>query len=244
MFYVRGRSNNKRPTFQLDLPILASYLSPDVVCNLWLMSVQASEQLHKVKLARFQVTFDYLLKLAAMTYEAKLLIAIVVGLDGGHPLFNVFAPVGESSDASSARLHCSVVRCCVEGPARAAAHARRRASVAGSAVLIREHSWFCGRAASSGLRFGSRRRGGRAARPRHPATRRVRRHATVERTPHRGAVECISILNVVVWQICIIIHSKNLLTDTAGRGDGSLGLGVGPPHGAERTGARTAGVRN
>ena len=159
MFYVRGRSNNKRPTFLLDLPILASYLSPDVVCNLWLMSVQASVQLHKVKLARFQVTFDYLLKLAAMTYQAKLLIAIVVGLDGGHPLFNVIAPVGESSDASSARLHCAVVRCCVEGPARAAAHARRRASVAGSAVLVRERSWFCGRAASSGLRFGSRRRG-------------------------------------------------------------------------------------
>ena len=173
VFYVRGRSNNKRPIFLLDLPILASYLSPDVVCNLWLMSVQASVQLHKVKLARFQVTFDYLLKLAAMTYQAKLLIAIVVGLDGGHQLFNVFAPVGESSDASSARLHCSVVRCCVEGPARAAAHARRRASVAGSAVLVRERSWFCGRAASSGLRFGSRRRGGRAARPRHP-TRRVR----------------------------------------------------------------------
>jgi len=40
VFNSRGRSNDKRPIPLLDLPIFASYLSPDVVCNLGLMPAQ------------------------------------------------------------------------------------------------------------------------------------------------------------------------------------------------------------
>ena len=75
--------------------------------------------------ARFQVTFGSTLRLEAMSDQAEVLVAVVVGLGGGHLLFNVFAPVGESMS--------------VEGPAqraRAAAHATRRATKAAAAGSV------------------------------------------------------------------------------------------------------------
>lgn len=50
-----------------------------------------------------QVTLGYVLMLIAMTYQAELFIAVIVGLALGHTLLNVAAPVSERSDA-----------CCVE----------------------------------------------------------------------------------------------------------------------------------
>ena len=46
-----------------------------------------------------QVTLGYFLMLAAMTYQAELFVAVMLGLGIGHLTFNVTAPVGDSVDA-------------------------------------------------------------------------------------------------------------------------------------------------
>jgi len=68
----------------------------------------------KATLFTTQVTLGYFLMLVAMTYQVELFIMVVLGLGAGHTLFNLTAPVGESTDA-----------CCVEDAKATAQHGGR-----------------------------------------------------------------------------------------------------------------------
>ena len=213
VFNSRGRSNDKRPIPLLDLPIFASYLSPDVVCNLWP---------HARSGARYDCTLELAMRLASRSPSATRsgsrrwptrARSVVV-----HLLFNVFAPVGE-------------------GPAQRAqaAHATRRASKVGSVHAAErtaettpsptalERSWFWGRAASlpacapcgapcmlravcvSGVEAGALERVG----PRLTAGRHRQRALVVLACRHERPrwSAPLRVHLYVVWKICIIIHS-------------------------------------
>eukprot|EP00667_Euglena_gracilis_P005540 EG_transcript_5578 len=78
-----------------------------------------------VLLYGLQVTMGYLLMLVAMTYQVELFIMVIIGLVVGHTLFNLKAPVAETTDACCQGQDAGDHPCCQApspGAAPAAAH--------------------------------------------------------------------------------------------------------------------------
>ena len=112
-FYLRRRSNDKRPNPFYHLSIPDTHLTPDAVCNLWLSCSQ--QRLCGSKVgdgARFQVTFGYLL-------AANLFIGIVMRLGGDHLLFNVRPAVASASGLRHAFGPINDVDDAIDGGVRA-----------------------------------------------------------------------------------------------------------------------------
>jgi len=65
----------------------------------WLRQRPLTFRLGLSALFTCQVTLGYCLMLIAMTYQLELFLAVMLGLGAGHLIFNVKAPVGESTDA-------------------------------------------------------------------------------------------------------------------------------------------------
>jgi len=79
----------------------------------------------KASLFTTQATLGYFLMLVAMTYQVELFLMVVLGLGAGHTLFNLTAPVGESTDA-----------CCVEDHKATAEHGSRVAPMESSTAAV------------------------------------------------------------------------------------------------------------